>query len=263
MKIYCFNIKKIYLILFITIILVISSILINKFNYVSFAVELSKNSLMSSRLINKITTITQSNEKVAYLTFDDGPSKNVTPKILDILKEENVKASFFVLGKKVEESPEIIKRMYNEGHYIANHGYDHNNSNLYKNSDSFIEEINKTDTAIANALGISNYYSHVFRFPNGFMSPINKSQKKEAVKLLSEMNYAYIDWNCLNNDSVKKTSPQQLLVNLKKSAKNKNTLVVLMHDTNDVNDSSKILKESIQYLKNEGYKFNNFYNLLD
>lgn len=263
MKIYCFNIKKIYFILFITIFLILSSIFINKFNSVSFAVELSKNSLMTSRLINKITTLTQNDEKIAYLTFDDGPSKNVTPKILNILKEENVKATFFVLGKKVEEFPEITKRIYNEGHYIANHGYDHDNSKLYKNSDSFIEEINKTDKAIANALGISDYYSHVFRFPNGFMSPTNKSQKKEASKLLSEMNYAYIDWNCLNNDSVKKTSTQQLLINLKKSAKNKNTLVILMHDTNDVNDSSKVLRESIQYLKNEGYKFNNFYNLLE
>lgn len=263
MKIYYFSVKKIFFILPITIFIVLCSLFINELNSTSFAVELSRNSLMSSKLINKITTITQNNEKIAYLTFDDGPSKNVTPKILDILKEENIKATFFVLGKKVEEYPEITKRTYNEGHYIANHGYDHNNTNLYKNSDSFIEEVNKTDKAIAKALGISSYYSHVFRFPNGFMSPINKTQKKEASKLLSEMNYTYIDWNCLNNDSIKKTSPQQLLYNLKKSAKNQNTLVVLMHDTNDVNDSSKVLKESIEYLKNEGYRFNNFYDLLE
>ena len=75
------------------------------------------------------------------------------------------------------------------------------------------------------------------------------------------MNYTYIDWNCLNNDSMKKYSKQQLLENLKKSTKNKNTLVILMHDTKDVSNSSEALKESIQYLKSEGYEFKNFYNI--
>ena len=94
------------------------------------------------------------------------------------------------------------------------------------------------------------------------MSPNNKSKKKNCVKLLESMNYTYIDWNCLNNDSVKKYSKTQLLNNLKKSAKNKGTLVVLMHDTSDVNDTPSILKESINYLRNEGYIFRNFYDLL-
>ena len=176
--------------------------------------------------------------------------------------EENIKATFFVIGKYVEAHPEIVKRAYEEGHYIANHGYDHNNSKLYKSSESFIEEVEKTDLAIANAIGVENYCAHVFRFPNGYMSPQNKSKKKKAVSLLEDMNYTYIDWNCLNNDSIKKYTNQQLLNNLKKSAKNKNTLVVLMHDTKDVNDSSLVLKESISYLKSQGYEFKNFYSLL-
>lgn len=94
------------------------------------------------------------------------------------------------------------------------------------------------------------------------MSPNNKSQKKVSAKLLQEMDYVYVDWNCLNNDSVKKYSNYQLLNNLKKSAKNKGTLVVLMHDTSDVNDTPSILKDSIDYLKSEGYVFQNFYDLL-
>ena len=94
------------------------------------------------------------------------------------------------------------------------------------------------------------------------MSPNNKSQKKVSAKLLQEMDYVYVDWNCLNNDSVKKYSNYQLLNNLKKSAKNKGTLVVLMHDTSDVNDTPSILKDSIDYLKSECYVFQNFYDLL-
>lgn len=95
------------------------------------------------------------------------------------------------------------------------------------------------------------------------MSPQNKSKKKQATALLSKMNYTYIDWNCLNNDSIKKYTKGQLLENLKKSSKNKDTLVVLMHDTKDVSNSSLVLEDSIKYLKSQGYRFENFYDLME
>lgn len=232
----------------------------NQFDITSTSITC--NSSISSELIGQINRITDGDEKIAYLTFDDGPTTSVTPKILDILKSEDIKASFFVIGKSVDAHPEIVKRAYNEGHYIANHGYDHNNAILYKSSESFINEIEKTDLAIGKAIGIDDYCSHIFRFPNGFMSPLYKSKKKKAVSLLSKLNYAYIDWNCLNNDSIKKYSPSQLLNNLKKSCKNKNTLVILMHDTKDVSDSSMVLKDSIDYIKSQGYEFKNFYEFI-
>ena len=217
---------------------------------------------VSDEFIKKIKELTNGSQKIAYLTFDDGPTTSVTPKILDILKEENIKASFFVIGKNVDSHPEIVKRAYEEGHYIANHGYSHNNSILYKSSESFISEVKKTDLAIGKAIGIEDYCSHIFRFPNGFMAPLYKSQKEKAVLLLLEMNYTYIDWNCLNKDSERKYTNTQLLNNLKQSCENKNTLVVLMHDTKDVNNSSLVLKESIDYLRREGYEFRNFYEFV-
>lgn len=257
--------KKRALILCFTILIIVYIILSYfSINYQgALAVELSCNSVISDKFKEKIKNLTKGDEKIVYLTFDDGPSKGATPKVLDILKEEDVKATFFVIGKYVDERPELVKRAYDEGHYIANHGYDHSNKNLYKSNESFINEIKKTDEAIGKAIGVDDYCSHVFRFPNGYMSKKNKSNKKEASKLLEEMNYTYIDWNCLNNDSMKKYSKQQLLENLKKSIKNKNTLVILMHDTKDVSDSSSALKESIQYLKTQGYKFENFYDLME
>lgn len=217
---------------------------------------------MSLNAKNKIVNLVNEKEKIAYLTFDDGPNKIVTPKVLDILKKENVKATFFVIGKNVESNPEIVKRAYEEGHYIANHGYDHNNKELYKSEESFINEIKKTDIQIGKAIGRKDYCSHIFRFPNGYMSKQNKEAKKKAVKLLNDMNYTYIDWNSLNNDSIKKYNKKELLNNLKKYSKNKGTLVILMHDTKDVSDSSEALEDSIKYLKNQGYKFENFYNLI-
>lgn len=228
----------------------------------SLAVELTTNSVIQEDFIEKFASLTKSEEKIAYLTFDDGPTLKATGKILDILKEEDIKSTFFVVGKHVKEHPELVKRAYDEGHYIANHGYNHNNAKLYQSGESFIEEIKNTDIEIGKAIGIPDYCSHVFRFPNGYMSSNYKKKKQEAAKLLEEMNYTYIDWNCLNNDSVKKYSNYQLLNNLKKSSKNKGTLVVLMHDTSDVNDTPSILKDSIDYLKSQGYVFQNFYDLL-
>lgn len=215
---------------------------------------------MEDSLKEEITNLCSKEEKLAYLTFDDGPTLKATGKILDILKEEHIKATFFVVGKHVKEHPELVKRAYEEGHYIANHGYHHDNKKLYQSNESFIEEIKNTDLEIGKAIGIEDYCSHVFRFPNGYMSSNYKSRKKEAAKLLSKLNYTYIDWNCLNNDSVKKYSSAQLLKNLKKSSKNKKTLVILMHDTSDVNDTPAILKDSIAYLKEQGYQFKNFYD---
>ena len=264
MKIFIIPKKKVWINFFIilVIILICISCLMIK-SYESYALELSCNSIVSDGFKNKISNLINGREKIAYLTFDDGPSASVTPKILDILKSEDINATFFVIGKYVEKHPDIVKRAYEEGHYIANHGYDHNNATLYRSTESFINEIKKTDIAIGKAVGIENYCSYVFRFPNGYMSSQYKAKKQEAALLLSKMNYSYIDWNCLNNDSIKKYTKEQLLNNLKKSSKNKNTLVVLMHDTKDVSDSSIALKDSIDYLKSQGYRFENFYDLLE
>ena len=264
LKIFLFTKKTLFVSSIIALATIIILLLIFTLNTpVNFAVELTHNCVVSDVFIDEVSSLTKRSEKIAYLTFDDGPTTSVTPKVLDILKDEKVKATFFVIGKSVEAHPEIVKRAYDEGHYIANHGYSHDNSKLYKNLDSFKNEIEKTDLAIGKAVGRSDYCSHVFRFPNGFMSPNYKSKKKEAAKLLSEMNYTYIDWNCLNNDSIKKYSSNQLLNNLKKSCKNKNTLVILMHDTKDVSNSSLVLEDSIKYLKSEGYTFKNFYDLIE
>ncbi|MCI8345405.1 MAG: polysaccharide deacetylase [Clostridia bacterium] len=257
MRVFIFTKKS--LVFTFSIIFIITIVLLSS---LSLATEFHNANTASDNFMENVSNLIKGKEKIAYLTFDDGPSL-VTSKILDILNKENVKASFFVIGKSVEAHPEIVKRAYDEGHYIANHTYSHNNSILYKSSESFLNEIKKTDIAIGKAIGVDGYSSSIFRFPNGFMSPQYKAKKKEMAKLLSQMNYAYIDWNCLNNDSIKKYTSSQLLNNLKKSSKNKNTLVILMHDTKDVSNSSLALEDSIEYLKSEGYSFRNFYSIVN
>lgn len=210
----------------------------------------------------KIDAIYSSEEKVAYLTFDDGPTKIATPKVLDILKEEEVKATFFVIGYRVKEFPNTVKRAYEEGHFIANHTYSHQNTKLYKSKESFLKEIEQTNSAIAEAIDVSYYSSHLFRFPNGSKSTSYSGAKERCKEYLKELNYAYVDWNALNQDSIHKYSASQLVSNLKKSCENKDSLVILMHDTADVSRSYLALKDSIEYLKEQGYTFKTFENLL-
>ena len=113
-----------------------------------------------------IKTIYKNEIKRAFLTFDDGPSTN-TKDILNILKENDIKATFFVLGKQVEIFPETTKRIYGEGHYLANHGYSHIYSSIYQTQEQVLIEYNQCNQIVANTIGVSEYNSHLFRFPGG------------------------------------------------------------------------------------------------
>ena len=95
------------------------------------------------------------------------------------------------------------------------------------------------------------------------MSHLYSNEKKRALKVLSDLDYVYVDWNCLNRDSEKRYSNAELLNNLKKSSKDKGTLIILMHDTADVNKTYDILKDSISYLRSQGYTFSNFYDFIN
>lgn len=114
---------------------------------------------------NNLANIYHSENKRVFLTFDDGPSQTVTPVILDTLKRENIKATFFLLGSRVELSPDIVKREYEEGHYLASHGYSHVYSQIYASPQSVLDEYNKSIILIKNAIGVQEYEPHLFRFP--------------------------------------------------------------------------------------------------
>jgi len=200
--------------------------------------------------------------KIAYLTFDDGPSELVTNLILDVLREQNVKATFFVLGSNVNKYPDIVKRAYAEGHYIANHGYSHNYDKIYSSANSVLEEYNKTEKAIQNAIGVKEYSSHLFRFPGGYSGSSYKTVKRQAGKLLNKNNISYIDWNVLTGDAQGANTKEKILKNVKKYSKDKNNIVLLMHDASSKILTYETLTEVINYLRSEGYTFDNFYNIM-
>lgn len=213
--------------------------------------------------INSIYKSQEDGKKVAYLTFDDGPSRDVTPLILDILKEENIYATFFVLGTRVELNPDILKRIYDEGHYIGNHGYSHVYSDIYVSKDTVWGEYNGCEEIIRNALGIPNYSTHLFRFPGGSSGGPYDDIKTESVKIFEENNVGVLDWNCLTKDSEGSFPKEELIQNFKETASGKNNLVILMHDASGKILVPEVLKEIITYLKNEGYTFGNMRELIE
>lgn len=209
-----------------------------------------------------LKNIYHSETKKAYLTFDDGPSRN-TKDILDILKQNDIKATFFVLGSQVEIFPETTNRIYNEGHFIANHGYSHKYSSIYQTPEKILNEYNQCNSIVANTINVPEYNSHLFRFPGGLVGGKYAEVKKQAVPLLEQNNILYIDWNCLTGDS-EKTNPTEeyLMNNLQNTSQGKNILVILMHDSQAKRITVDFLPKVIEYLKQQGYEFDNFYSII-
>ena len=211
----------------------------------------------------KMHTIYSTPTKIAYLTFDDGPSEAVTPLILDLLKKEDIKATFFTLGMNVDTYPELVKREYEEGHYIANHGYYHNYAKIYKSTDTVLAEYKKTEESIKKAIENEEYNSHLFRFPGGQAGGKYAKIKKQAGKVLNDNDISFIDWNCLNGDAEGGPNTKEKLISyIKKYSKERNNLVILMHDASSKILTYETLPDIIEYLRGEGYTFDNFYSIM-
>lgn len=201
-------------------------------------------------------------EKRVFLTFDDGPSQSVTPLILDLLKQENIKATFFVLGNNVRNNPDLVKREFDEGHYIANHGYSHRYSSIYSSPEATLEEYNNTEQAIKDALGNQNYSSKLFRFPGGSNGGYYHDAKQNSKEYLRENGIVHLDWNCLSKDAEGVNTKESLLQNVIDTAGGKDSVVVLMHDASDKILTYETLTDIINYFRDNGYKFENIYDLL-
>ena len=211
---------------------------------------------------NNIANIYKSETKRVFLTFDDGPSSNVTPIVLDTLKAENIKATFFLLGGRVELNPELVKREFDEGHYLASHGYSHVYSQIYASPQSVLDEYNNCITAIRNAIGIPDYNPHLFRFPGGYWGGKYASIKTEALTLLNENNIAHIDWNALTSDAAGAKTTEEFIAELDKTVPKHNSVVVLMHDAGGKKATAEALPTIISYFRNQGFEFDNFYSII-
>lgn len=186
-------------------------------------------------------------DKVIYLTFDDGPSV-YTKELLNILKEYNVKATFFVTGNG---NRKYIKKAYNEGHSIGIHTYSHVYKNVYASEEAYFNDLEKVQKIIKEQTGEE---SRLVRFPGGSSNTVSRFNKGIMTRLSKELErrgYKYFDWNVSSSDTVKSNSDDIANTVIRRLKKGNN--VVLQHDTKYY--SVKAVRKIIEYGLANGYTF--------
>lgn len=192
---------------------------------------------------------------IIYLTFDDGPTSDSTPQILEILKRRNIKATFFVLHYD-EQHEQFIKREQQEGHTIALHGYTHNYSELYQSAETCIENFEKIGNQVYQTTGER---SKIIRFPGGSSNTISKKYCKgvmtELVNRVIELGYRYFDWNVDSDDAGHAKTSQDIYNNVTSGIKPERKNVVLMHDFAGNYKTIDALDSIISWGLEQGYVF--------
>ncbi len=190
--------------------------------------------------------------KVAYLTFDDGPDDKNTPAVLDILQAAGVHATFYVTGKQAEAHPDILQRIYDEGHAIGNHSYDHRYEKLYPNVQGFLAEMEKTDEVIHSILGVRPL---ILRAPGGIISHFTP----DYAPALRASGYVEHDWNVSSADAAPNHPvAQDFIDNIASETDGEataHTAIILMHSSEGHEETVKALTEIIRILKEKGYTF--------
>lgn len=186
-------------------------------------------------------------QKIAYLTFDDGPYVNTTPLFLDVLDEYDVLATFFMLGKEGEENDALYHRVYDSGHTIGNHTYSHAMQTwLYESAENCINDVLKNRKFIQDKLGIT---TNIMRFPGGSSS--SRGYLSEIMEVLRKEGYGYVDWNSATWDSIALLSAEEYRDHVLEETWDRKVLVVLMHDYS--HNTLAALPEIITGLREQGY----------
>ena len=189
----------------------------------------------------------QKGVKVVYLTFDDGPTPNNTPRILDILKRNNIKGTFFVIG----QNPDLYKRIVDEGHAIGIHTYSHEYKQVYASLDAFFADLYKLRDLIKEKTGVD---PKVTRFPGGSSTTrVSKPIKQAIINRLTKEGYVYQDWNCDSTDASGNKVPVEKLV--KNGVCNVREVNLLMHDAYAKTTTVEALQKIIDAYKAKGYIF--------
>lgn len=165
--------------------------------------------------------------KTMYLTFDDGPSVENTRKVLDILRERNIKATFFLVGENVRRHPEMARQIVAEGHTIGIHCDNHDYDALYKSVDSYVADFEKARQTVYEVTGVE---TNLFRFPGGSVNAYNQKTGKAIIREMTDRGYIYYDWNASLEDAVINPDPKQLIENGVSTTLGRKKVVLLAHD---------------------------------
>ena len=191
-------------------------------------------------------------KKIAYLTFDDGPSEQ-TALVLDILKEEGIHATFFLVGAEItEEREEIVRRMVEEGHTVGLHTYCHDYNIIYHSVDNFLEDYEKLYKRIYEVAGIKPV---IFRFPGGSTNRYAKAIIGTIKNEMQRRGFTYFDWNVSAEDMVGTPTRYSIRTNIFKDVFRYDEPVILMHDAKANELTVSMLKDIIGEIRKSGYDF--------
>lgn len=191
----------------------------------------------------------QSYEKTVYLTFDDGPSSN-TDRILDILKEYDVKATFFVVGKTDQASLSAYRRIVEEGHTLGMHSYSHRYGEIYQSREAFTGDLTRLQEYLYQVTGV---WSRYYRFPGGSSNTVSRTDMGELIKWLKDNGITYYDWNVASGDAVSgPVSRQEIVNNCVSHIGEENEYIILMHDAAEKDSTVEALPEIIEQLSRQG-----------
>lgn len=181
-----------------------------------------------------------------YLTFDDGPSSN-TNRILDILAEYDVKATFFVVGKEEEEYQSLYKRIVEEGHTLAMHSYSHKYNEIYQSVESFSLDLRRLQEFLYNTTGVWCRYC---RFPGGSSNTVSRVDMHDLIAYLDEQDMSYFDWNISSGDAANSyISPQEIIRNCTVKLQQYDEAIILMHDAANKNSTVEALPKLIETIQ--------------
>ncbi|WP_127610008.1 MULTISPECIES: polysaccharide deacetylase [Paenibacillus] len=186
-------------------------------------------------------------EPTVYLTFDDGPSA-FTPQVLDVLKEEEVRATFFVLGEQAEARPHVVKRIVEEGHAIGNHSYNHVYKELYSNFGAYWEQLQRTEQILFDATGVR---TPLVRAPGGTAGNFDAFY----FYLLNRGGYSVFDWTIDSEDARKAGATAEDIAHTVAQGPFRHEVTVLMHDGPGHEQTLKALPKIIKLFKDQGYRF--------
>ena len=194
----------------------------------------------------------EQDKKIAYLTFDDGPSEN-TFDILDTLEELDIKATFFIVGSSISvEEEDCLKRMVNEGQTIGIHTYSHLCNEIYCSVERFLDDFN---TVYQQIYDITGERVNIYRFPWGSNNHYSKGIKDALMEEMERRGFSCYDWNVDSNDSIGKPTSYSIRRNIKKDLGRQDYPIILMHDAG-INDlTARILPEIIQMISDQGFEF--------
>lgn len=194
----------------------------------------------------------QEKKKIAYLTFDDGPSE-ITKEVLEVLRKYNINATFFLIGNQItEDTIPILEELIADGNKIGIHTYTHKGDTIYCSVEAYIEDFMEADKKIKETLGIE---SKIFRFPWGSANCYLSNLGNDVIKQLEQKGYTYYDWNVSAEDSVGTPSEYSIFHNIEKDFKRFTEPVILMHDSAINKLSAKMLPKIIETIRDAGYQF--------